>query len=131
MKTVLVILTQSNWLHQNCNESIALAMLLATFGYNVKVLLKDEALSLLTRSDSNRTLDQSSATLAITGFNADFHPFKPANLLVDSFDFYDLTPILIDEQHKNNHWVCQSAHELEFIQFDAKFLAQFEHILYC
>ncbi len=47
MKTVLVILTQANLASLQAHESLSAAMVLATFGCEVKVLLQDGALSLL------------------------------------------------------------------------------------
>ncbi|MFT4021832.1 MAG: hypothetical protein QM666_09975, partial [Acinetobacter sp.] len=61
MKNVLIILTQANAMSAQSNESIAAAMVLATFGSEVKVLLQDAALSLL-----NSELQ----------FNSLSHPFK-------------------------------------------------------
>ena len=52
MKTVLVILTQSNLNTLQIHESLSATMVLATFGCEVKVLLQDAALSLL-KSDMN------------------------------------------------------------------------------
>lgn len=81
MKTVLVILTQANLTSLQVNESLAATMVLATFGSPVKVLLKDAALSLL---QNERNFDQLQ------------HAFKIASNMVDSFEFYDLSPILIE-----------------------------------
>lgn len=85
MKTVLVILTQPNLTSLQINESLSATMVLATFGISVKVLFKDAAISLL-----NNKLQ----------FNQFRDAFKIASNMVESFEFYDLTPILIEEKIK-------------------------------
>lgn len=87
MKTVLVILTQANLTSLQVNESLAATMVLATFGSPVKVL-KDAALSLL---QNERNFDQLQ------------HAFKIASNMVDSFEFYDLSPILIEAKTNSIH----------------------------
>ncbi len=115
MKTVLIILTTSNLLQFKSNESVALAMLLATFGHHVRVLLKQDALSLLQHELS---------------FHAKTQPFKPASNMVDSFEFYDLYPILIEEKDQQSHWLKDSIHQIQHIKFNPEFLNQFDHVLY-
>lgn len=83
MKSVLVILTQSNLTSLQINESLSATMVLATFGISVKVLFKDAALSLL---DNNLEFDQFKQA------------FKIAANMVESFEFYDLTPILVEKK---------------------------------
>jgi hypothetical protein len=85
VKTVLVILTQPNLTSLQINESLSATMVLATFGISVKVLFKDAAISLL-----NNKLQ----------FNQFRDAFKIASNMVESFEFYDLTPILIEEKIK-------------------------------
>ncbi|WOE32091.1 MULTISPECIES: hypothetical protein [unclassified Acinetobacter] len=115
MKSVLVVLTQSNLNNLQVHESLSATMVLATFGCNVKILLQDAALSLL---QSQLEFDQFK------------HAFKLASNLVDSFEFYDLTPIYIEQCHQNLPAIIQTQHEIEWIDFDANFLNQFDHILY-
>mgnify|MGYP000181472455 FL=1 len=83
MKSVLVILTQPNLTSLQVNESLSATMVLATFGISVKVLLKDAALSLL-----NNQLE----------FDQFKQAFKIAANMVESFEFYDLTPIRSEER---------------------------------
>ena len=115
MKTVLVILTQANLNSLQVHESLSATMVLATFGCEVKVLLQDAALSLL------------NAELAFDGLK---HAFKIASNMVDSFEFYDLTPVLVENKDKNSKFVTQSQQELAFIDLNAEFIQSFDHVLY-
>ena len=115
MKSVLVILSQANLTSLQINESLSATMVLATFGSPVKVLLKDAALSLLKPELSFDQLQ---------------HAFKIASNMVDSFEFYDLSPILIEEKNQQHPFVQQSEQEIEFIHFDTAFIQSFDHVLY-
>ena len=115
MKTVLVILTQSNLNTLQIHESLSATMVLATFGCEVKVLLQDGALSLL-KSDMN--------------FDQFKHAFKLASNMVDSFEFYDLSPILVEQNNQQHPFVVQSEQDIEFITLNAQFIQSFDHVLY-
>ena len=115
MKNVLIILTQPDLNRLQVSESLSATMVLATFGCEVKVLLKQGALSLL---QSERT------------FNSLKHAFKPASNLVDSFEFYDLTPILVESTEQALAFVKASTQEIEFIELNAEFIQKFDHVLY-
>ncbi|ENW91078.1 hypothetical protein ABFP25_14875 [Acinetobacter indicus] len=115
MKTVLVILSQANLSSQQVHESLSATMVLATFGCEVKVLLQDAALSLL---KSDLAFDQLK------------HAFKLASNMVESFEFYDLSPILVEHQHQHSAYVSQSQQEIEFIELNADFIQRFDHVLY-
>ena len=115
MNTVLVILTQANLSTLQVHESLSATMVLATFGSEVKVLLQDAALSLL---KSEMAFDDLK------------HAFKIASNMVDSFEFYDLTPILVEEKNKNSEFVQNSEQEIEFIEFNRDFIQSFDHVLY-
>lgn len=115
MNTVLVILTQANLSTLQVHESLSATMVLATFGSEVKVLLQDAALSLL---KSEMAFDHLK------------HAFKIASNMVDSFEFYDLTPILVEEKNKNSEFVQNSEQEIEFIEFNRDFIQSFDHVLY-
>ncbi|MBI1452425.1 MULTISPECIES: hypothetical protein [Acinetobacter] len=115
MKKVLVILTQANLSSLQVHESLSATMVLATFGSEVKVLLQDAALSLLA-SDIE--------------FNQIKHAFKVASNMVDSFEFYDLTPVLVENKNQNYHWVQATEQELEFVELNATLIQQFDHVLY-
>lgn len=115
MKSVLVILTQANLNSLQVHESLSATMVLATFGCEVKVLLQDAALSLLKLE---------------LAFDQIKHAFKIASNMVDSFEFYDLTPILVEHCHKNHSFVVQSEQEIEFIELNAELIQSFDHVLY-
>lgn len=115
MKSVLVVLTQSNLNSLQVYESLSATMVLATFGCEVKVLLQDGALSLL-KSELQ--------------FNAFKHAFKLASNMLDSFEFYDLSPIYLEQQYQHLPYVTQTQQEIEWINFDSNFLDQFDHVLY-
>jgi sulfur relay (sulfurtransferase) DsrF/TusC family protein len=114
VKSVLVILTQANFNSLQVHESLSATMVLATFGCEVKVLLQDAALSLL-KSELE--------------FNQIKHAFKLASNMVDSFEFYDLTPVLVENKDKNNPFVTDSQQEIEFIQLNRELIQSFDHVL--
>ncbi len=115
MKSVLVILTQPNLTSLQVNESLSATMVLATFGISVKVLLKDAALSLL---NNNLEFDQLR------------HVFKIAANMVESFEFYDLTPILIENKNQQLSIVKNTEQEIEFIEISPELIRSFDHVLY-
>lgn len=115
MKSVLVILTQSNLTSLQINESLSATMVLATFGVSVKVLFKDAALSLL---DNNLEFDQFKQA------------FKIAANMVESFEFYDLTPILVEKKNQQLESILKSEQEIEFIEISSEFIQSFDHVLY-
>ncbi|MEB8381015.1 hypothetical protein NYW84_08145 [Acinetobacter junii] len=115
MKTVLVILTQPNLTSLQINESLSATMVLATFGISVKVLFKDAAISLLSKK---------------LQFNQFRDAFKIASNMVESFEFYDLTPILIEEKNKDRHEVQNSDQDIELVNLLPEFVRSFDHVLY-
>ena len=115
MKSVLVILTQANLNSLQVHESLSATMVLATFGCEVKVLLQDAALSLLNNTQTFDTLK---------------HAFKLASNMVDSFEFYDLTPIWIESKHQNDAYCLHTTQEIEFVELNANLIQQFDHVLY-
>ena len=50
--------------------------------------------------------------------------------MVDSFEFYDLSPILIEAKNKQHPFVQNSEQELEFVQLDIELIQSFDHVLY-
>lgn len=115
MKSVLVILTQANLNSLQVHESLSATMVLATFGCEVKVLLQEAALSLL------------KSELA---FEPVKHAFKIASNMVESFEFYDLTPILVESTQQQHPFVLQSEQEIEFVELNAELIQSFDHVLY-
>ncbi|MDQ8935775.1 hypothetical protein [Acinetobacter rudis] len=115
MRTVLIVLTQSNLTGLNIHESISATMVLATFGCKVSVLIQDAGLSLLKSECS---------------FDSLKHAFKAASQLVESFEFYDLTPVLIQNSDKHHPFVTQSTQEFEFVDVNSEFIQSFDYVLY-
>ncbi|MPW42886.1 hypothetical protein [Acinetobacter guerrae] len=115
MKTVLVILTHANLGALQVNESIAATMVFATFGTQIKVLLQDAALSLLNSE---------------VIFDPLKHAFKAGSNMVESFEFYDLSPIMVESRFQDHPLVRQSQQEIEFIELNAKFIQSFNYVLY-
>ncbi len=115
MKSVLVILTQANLTNLQVHESLSATMVLATFGCEVKVLLQDAALSLLQ---------------AELQFEQLKHAFKVASNMVDSFEFYDLSPILIENRHQHSHFITHTQQEIEFVELNSDFIQNFDFVLY-
>ena len=115
MKTVLVIINQANLNNLQVHESLSATMVLATFGCEVKVLLQGAGLSLL------------KSEFAFEGLK---HAFKLASNLVDSFEFYDLTPVLVEIKNKNSPFVTDSQQEIEFIQLNRELIQSFDQVLY-
>ena len=115
MKSVLVILTQPNLTSLQINESLSATMVLATFGISVKVLLKDAALSLL---DNKLEFDQLKFA------------FKIAANMVESFEFYDLTPVLVETKNQALPIVKNTDQDIEFINIQPEFIQSFDHVLY-
>jgi hypothetical protein len=115
VKSVLVILSHANLSSLQVHESLSATMVLATFGCEVRVLLQDAALSLLQADVRFDTLK---------------HAFKVASNMVDSFEFYDLTPILVESKHAEHPFVVQSQQEIKLVELNAELLTQFDHVLY-
>ena len=115
MKNVLIILTQANLTSLQTHEGLSATMVLATFGCEVKVVLQDAALSLL---QSDLQFDQLK------------HVFKIASNMVDSFEFYDLSPIFIKKKNKDSNFVLNSTQDIEFIELNAEYIQMFDHVLY-
>lgn len=115
MKKILIIITQANAMHLTTNESLSVVMVLSTFGHQVQVLLQGAALSLL---NPNLT------------FHAQHMPFKVASNMVESFEFYDLLPILVEEEQRNSIFVQNSPYEIEFVSIHAGLIQSYDHVLY-
>ncbi len=115
MKNVLIILTQANLASLQTHESLSATMVLATFGCEVKVVLQDAALSLL---QSDLQFDQLK------------HVFKIASNMVDSFEFYDLSPIFVESKNKDSNFILNSTQDIEFIELNAEYIQMFDHVLY-
>lgn len=115
MSSVLVILNQPNLNQLSVVESLSATLVLATFGSEVSILLKDGGLSLL---HSKLQFDHLK------------HAFKPASKLVNSFEFYDIGPIYIQNKDKYSDFVTNSSQEFAFVNLNSSFIQTFDHVIY-
>ena len=116
MKTVLIILSKNDQSQLGVNESIAALMLFASFNIKIHILFKDAALSLLsTPSLIDEKLKQF---------------IKPANKMVQSFEFYDIDQMYILHSAAQHALVKASSFNLQAITLSAEFLLQFDHVIY-
>lgn len=118
MKSLLIIISQSPLAGQNLLESLSAAMVMATYGVQIKILLTGDAIALL-------------RTPIKTKMNTHIKSFKSAFSLIESFEFYDLVPILIDSKdfEANKELIDMTMIEHELIDLDAKILASFDGVL--
>ena len=56
--------------------------------------------------------------------------FKIASNMVDSFEFYDLSPIFVESKNKDSNFIVNSTQEIEFIELNAEYIQMFDHVLY-
>jgi sulfur relay (sulfurtransferase) DsrF/TusC family protein len=120
MKSLLVILIQSPLKGQTVLESLSAVMVLATYGIKVNVFLTGDAISMLRAPIENIRSDSPP------------RPFKSANALVESFEFYDLLPVWVDQTHvEQNQALLQStAIEHEIIQLNPQMFSAFDGVLH-
>ena len=118
MKSLLIIISQSPLAGQNLLESLSAAMVMATYGVQIKILLTDDAIALLRAPIHLET-------------NTQIKPFKSAFALVESFEFYDLVPIWVDEKDidPNRKLIERTSIEYEVIDLNAQTLAAFDGVL--
>ena len=50
--------------------------------------------------------------------------------MVESFEFYDLTPILVEIKNQQLPIIQNTEQEIEFIEIKPEFIQSFDHILY-
>ncbi len=118
MKSLLIVISQSPLAGLNLLESLSAAMVMATYGVQIKILLTGDAIALLRTPNIENTTTQ-------------IRPFKSAFALVESFEFYDLVPIWIDKKDfkENKELIEATTIEYEVIDLDAKILASFDGVL--
>jgi len=118
MKSLLIIISQSPLAGQNLLESLSAAMVMATYGVQIKIMLTGDAIALL------RAPIQ-------TPSNTHIRPFKSAFALIESFEFYDLVPIWIDTKgfEDNKKLIETTTIEHEVIDLNAQTLASFDGVL--
>ena len=85
-----------------------------SFGIEISILFQDAALSLLVNSTDEHPLKQF---------------IKPANKMVQSFEFYDIENLYVLKKDADHPLVLQSEHPLKAIEFNAAFLMQFDHMI--
>ncbi len=111
-----MIISQGPLAGQNLLEAISATLVMATFGLNVKVCFKNEALYLL---------NPPSNTQQLTNY------FKSAYAMVESFEFYDLFPILVEAKLSSDlKLVDTSPLEHELVNIDHALLNQFDQVIY-
>ena len=115
VKTVLIVLTQQDQSQLSVNESLTALMLFASFDISIHVLFKDAGLSLLAQRK----------------FNDDYLKrfLKPANKMVESFEFYDIEHLYILEKDQHLPFIKKAPYTLLPIQLDSAFISQFDHII--
>jgi|GEM_PF-99911 len=95
MKSLLVIFRQGPLAGQQILESLAAVMVLATYGLKVQVAVSDDALGLIPLNSDDMT--------SMPPISSEPRAFKSAQALIESFEFYDLLPIWIDQQALVQH----------------------------
>ena len=50
--------------------------------------------------------------------------------MVESFEFYDLTPILVESKNQQLAIVKNTDQDIEFIDIHPEFIQSFDHVLY-
>lgn len=129
MKSILVILSQGPLGGQRILESLSATLVLATFGHQVKVCLLGDAIHLLNRPLAlNPPLADQDKALQPSNFNTS-NVFKSAHAMLESFEFYDLLPILVagNSSHAD---IINPAIEIENIHLSPDLLNQFDQVLY-
>lgn len=116
MKRILIIISQGPLAGQNLLETISATLVMATFGLTLKVCFRHEALYLMNAPSSIQQLP---------------NYFKSAYAMVESFEFYDLFPILVETNSSSDLKLLETstlAHQI--IKIDQALLNQFDQILY-
>jgi len=118
MKSLLIMLSQSPLAGQNLLESLSSAMVLATYGIHIKIILTGDAIALLRPTKQSTT-------------EAQIRPFKSAFALIESFEFYDLFPIWIDQKEsiENKNLLATTTIEHEVIDLNSEVLGSFDGVL--
>ncbi len=113
---MLVIISQGPLAGQNLLEALSATLVLATFGLELKVCFKDDAIHLLKPPQLSEQTP---------------HNFKLAYGMVESFEFYDLFPVLVTTNSDSQHELLTlSPLEHQVINIDNVLLNQFDQVLY-
>jgi sulfur relay (sulfurtransferase) DsrF/TusC family protein len=118
MKSLLIILSHSPLSGQNLLESLSAAMVMATYGVQIQILLTGDAIELIRTPNPTKV-------------NTSTKPFKSPWALVESFQFYDLLPIWIDQKSIEDHQILleQAVIEHEMIDLNTEVLSSFDGVL--
>jgi sulfur relay (sulfurtransferase) DsrF/TusC family protein len=102
MKSLLIMLSQSPLAGQNLLESLSAAMVMATYGIDIKICLTGDAIALLRTQNHEH-----------------------------SFEFYDLLPIWIDRKDSDAHRnvLEKTTIEHDIIDLNAPVFASFDGVL--
>ena len=116
LKTVLIVLSQTDQSHINVNESVSALMLFASFDIKIHILFKDGGLSLLDQSNA--------ADSSLKEF------LKPVSKMVESFEFYDIENLYVLKQDQAHPLVQCSTYDINPIELTHDFINQFDHIIH-
>lgn len=117
-----MIISQGPLAGQNLLEAISATLVMATFGLNVKVCFKNEALYLLHPPSD---IQQPSNYQQLPSY------FKSAYAMVESFEFYDLFPILVEAKSSSDLKLLNTSPlEYELVSIDHALLNQFDQVIY-
>lgn len=97
-------------------EALSATLVMATYGIELTVCLQGDALSLLCAPTSSPS-PQASA-------------FKSAYAMVESFEFYDILPIWIDQQDSDSPYLLHTQIEHRVITLDSQCLQSFDRVIY-
>jgi sulfur relay (sulfurtransferase) DsrF/TusC family protein len=123
MKSLLIMLSQSPLAGQNLLESLSAAMVMATYGIDIKICLTGDAIALLRTQNHEHSVDVQTKNQV--------RPFKSAFALIESFEFYDLLPIWIDRKDSDAHRnvLEKTTIEHDIIDLNAPVFASFDGVL--
>ncbi len=118
MKSLLIMISHSPLAGQHLLESLSAAMVLATYGVQIKICLTGDAVALLRQGHQSQT-------------NTQARPFKSAFALIESFEFYDLLPIWVNQKDsaENKTLLATTTIEHEIIDLNSEVLASFDGVL--
>ncbi|AXI02732.1 DsrE family protein [Aquirhabdus parva] len=117
MKTLLIIISQSPLQGQLLLESLSAVMVLATYGIQIKIVLTGDGIGLL--------------RVPLINEENTLHPFKSAHALIESFEFYDLLPIWVDQTNAEQHQstLSETMIEYELVELNSAVLGSYDGVL--
>jgi sulfur relay (sulfurtransferase) DsrF/TusC family protein len=123
MKSLLIMINQSPLAGQHLLESLSAAMVMATYGIEIKICLTGNAIALLRTPNHEHSDD--------VQIKNQVRPFKSAFALIESFEFYDLLPIWVDRKDSdaNRNLLEKTTIVHEIIDLNAAVFASFDGVL--